>query len=443
LHPSFFLSYNLPFSLLITQFDSPEDKIIEKMNGPDLIARLQANDSTLIRLDITAPLLQSLSYPQIQIFLATFPCVPSIRSVHLSGLDLEAVLSATQIQELVLGIASMQHMQDLCIFRGGSTALNEEAVAQLLQHNDGALTTLLLFQFASLHECPNLAGALRQHASLQRVTITLPTLLPYAALDLYTMCFAVMPQLQVLQIRCPGGTPQEEPLVSPEGFRVLISSPTITSLYLENCGLLDDHMDVLEEELKHNNRTLQLLDLKDNTLLSDDVLYSMGRVLPHNTTLVSLDLSGVYISNGGGQALAKGMAQNSTVTHLELEGTEERYRNEFDIQLQHDQEEWMKQIYYYLRLNRARAAVEEHEKDQINKRAWVEKLNRVSDHLDCLYYFIRQEARFVQGFNSSTSNPSYLNYYLDHCQSVKDDEHRQQQLEANPGAQMIMQYLGQ
>lgn len=425
------------------------------MKGTELIDRLQANDTTLIRLDITAPLLQSMSSAQIHTFLATFPCVPSITSVHLSGMDLDSILTLAQMEELILGIASMQHMHDLCIFRGGSRALNEHAVAQLLQHNnEGRLTTLLLFQFASLHECPALAGALRQHSSLKRLTLTLPTGQPYGALDLYSMCFAAMPHLQVLQIKCQDSStttttkqPQDVPIMTTDGFRILISSTTITSLYLENCGLLDDHMDILEDELMHHNRTLQLLDLKDNTLLSDDVLYSMARVLPHNSVLTSLDVSGAHISSGGGQALAKGMTQNTTLTHLELEGTEERYRNEFNIQLQHDQAEWMKQIYYCLRLNRARAGLGlggSSSTTKNSKRAWVERLNRVSDHLDCLYYFIREESQFVSRMGQDTKvayNPRLD--YLDHHQSVQQDNHLQQQLEANPGAQMIMQYLGQ
>ena len=408
------------------------------MKGTELLDRLKANDATLIRLDITAPLLQSMSLQQIHTFLATFPCVPSIQSVHLSGLDLESVLAAAQVEELILGIASMQSMHDLCIFRGGRTSLlNEHSVAQLLQHNDGRLTTLLLFQFDSLHECPELAGALRQHASLQRLTLTLPVPQPYGALDLYSMCFAAMPHLKVLRIQCCGK--QDVPILTTDAFRVILSSTTLTSLYLENCGLLDDHMDVLEDELLHHNRTLQVLDLKDNTMLSDDVLYSMGKVLPHNPVLTSLDLSGAHISSGGGQALAHGMARNTTLTHLELEGTEERYRNEFNIQLQHDQEDWMKQTYYCLRLNRARVGSQ-----KTSKRAWVERLNRVSDQLDCLYYFIREESQFVSrlGQDLKTAyNPQ--SDYLDHHQNVQQEDHLQQQLEANAGAQMIMQYLGQ
>lgn len=397
-----------------------------------MLNRLKANDPTLIRLDITAPLLQSLRPSQISEFLHAFPCVPSIQSVHLSGLDLDSVLTNAQIQELLLGIASMQHMKDLCLFRGGSTALNEDAVANfLLRHNDGRLTTLLLFQFASLHECPALAGALRQHPSLQRLTLTLPSGVPYGALDLYAMGFAVMPQLRVLQLRCQGT--QQEPIMSTDAIRILVASTTITSLYMENCGLLDDHTDVLEEELP-NNRTLQLLDLKDNVLLSDDVLYSMGRVLARNHTLTSLDLSGAHISSGGGRALAQGMARNQTLTHLELEGTEEKYGNEFDIQLQHDQEDWMQQIYYHLRLNRARAAVGLYNN---SKRAWVERLNRVSDHLDCLYYFIREDSQFVNRMGRDTYNPVAERW------NNNEEEERQQRLEANPGAQMILNYLGQ
>ena len=79
------------------------------------------------------------------------------------------------------------------------------------------------------------------------------------------------------------------------------------------------------------------------------------------------------------------MAQNGRITHLELEGGEERFRDEFDIPVGHSQDDWAQKIYYHIRLNRAlpgQAAPD-------SKATFVEALNSVSDQIDCIYHFVR------------------------------------------------------
>jgi len=146
------------------------------------------------------------------------------------------------------------------------------------------------------------------------------------------------------------------------------------------------------------------LDLKDN-MLTDDALYSFSELLPVNKTLKSINLSGVLISEGGGKKIAAAMTQNSTITHLELEGVAERCKclgyyvllvlssdlslwsrsdaDEFNVPTGHDESVWMQALHHQIRLNRAGSG-------QQNRKRFVESLTSVSDQLDCIYHFVRR-----------------------------------------------------
>lgn len=300
---------------------------------------------------------------------------------------------------MVLDIADMENVEDLCVFRGGSVYLDEQLLSKCLKQNTG-IKVLLLWQFTKLHRYPELAGAMRAHPKLERITITLPHRMEWGCMDLYAMGFAEMPNLRVLQIRCQGK--QEDAIITPEASAILFSAKNISSLYLENVGLLDDHIDVLAEELTHNH-VLTLLDLKDN-MFTDDALYTIGRALPKWKKLCSLDVSGCTITPEGGEEIAKGISQNTCLTHLELEGNEERYQDEFRVPVGHANEPWMKTLYYHLRLNRAQKGGGH---VMHSKARFVEALNAVSDQLDCIFYFIRGYAKYCdrEGKDTNTFCP--------------------------------------
>jgi len=351
-----------------------------------ILERLRSQDPELSRLDITSGLFSELSHGEKSEILRLLPRNTQLQSIHLSGLGLEDVLAPEQIQELGDVIKSME-INDLCVFRGGSTLINEDYVAGCVPPT---LKVLLLWHFASLHEHPLLAKELRQHETLERLTLTLPHGMPWACLDIYAMAFSSMKSLQVLQIRCQGGR-QEDSLVSPEAMALLFGSSTISSLYMENCALLDDHMDIFAAEMPENT-SLTLLDFQDN-LFTDDALYTTGRILPKlPKQLRSINLSGAMISEAAGQVVAQGLSENQYITHLELEGTAQRFRDEFDVPVGHSQDPWMQQIYYHLRLNRALTSGE----IQTDKKAYVEALNSVSDQLDCVFHFVRSHPKYME-----------------------------------------------
>ena len=351
----------------------------------EVTERLGRQDASLIRLDVTSSLFSKLNAQETTKLIQALPLNETVESVHLSG-DLESDLTPPQIEQLVLSIGAMKKIKDLSVFQGRFKILNEKLLSRCLERAKG-LKALLLFQFSSLHKHPVLARTLRHHPNLERITLNLPNSgLPWGCLDDYAKAFGQMTNLRVLQIRCCQKRQQEEAVISPDAIGLLFTSKTIRSLYLENCGLLDDHMDIMAQEIPTKNHVLSVLNLKDNKL-SEDALYTLANMFPciNDSKLTSIDLSGVAITKEAGKVLAAGMAQNTRITHLELEGGEERYQDEFDIPVGHSQEDWAKKIYYHIRLNRAlhgKAAPD-------SKATFVEAINSVSDQIDCIYHFVR------------------------------------------------------
>lgn len=407
--------------------------------------------NSITRLDVTASLMKEWTDHEKQHFIDTLAnpenaASCAITTVHLSGLHLQSVLSDAQIEALVRSIGAMQSVTELFCFQGGpsSTVLTEDLLATALPPN---LQVLMLWQFRST---PNsLAAAMRQHPTLSRVTLNLPCprkkQLPWGCLDVYAMAFCSMEHLTVLQIRCipevgrncneeaasiiSSSTQQAESIITPEAFALLLNSTTIQHLYLENCGLIDDHMDVVLQELP-KNKTLKSLDVKDN-VFSDDCLYTTGRLLPVlPPQFAALDVSGADISDAAGRAVAAGMVQNRTVLHLELEGTLQRFHDEFAVPVGHAQTAWMRAVAHQLRLNRAYAAAAaaaaaknantknakkdqeahpgpngsgcsssssflrcsphyEHHAVRTDPASFVVAVSAVSDNVSCIYHFLR------------------------------------------------------
>ncbi|GKY90540.1 hypothetical protein MPSEU_000027700 [Mayamaea pseudoterrestris] len=352
--------------------------------------RLHENDPTLTRIEVTNTILSEFTTWELNDFPTLLPKNKVISHVHLSGDDLEDTLTNEQIDALLTSIGQLPNLQELFVFRGECEQITGTRLAKLIQQAH-KLTVVMLWGFADLSLEPELAAAMRMHPNLERVTLTLPRSQPYAGMDIFAMGWACMPKLKCLSIRCQLG--QKEPIFSPEALTLLMSSTSITSMYLEGCALIDDHCDVMAEQLKlapGSNKTLSLLDLKHNQL-SDDALYSFASAIRTNTTLTSLDLSGVAITEGGVNALADAMHDNKTLLNLELEGVLSRYQDEFNVPEGHSNTEYMQALTFQLRLNRAGS-------DE-SRPLFVEALNLVSDHLGCLYHLIRK-------------NPSYCNRRL-------------------------------
>jgi hypothetical protein len=430
---------------------------------------------------------------------------------HLADLlaSLGRMVNVTEL--FVFGSSSSDDSDDDDNSDDSVVRLTEELLAKhLLGHpvKQRALKVLMVWQFTKFPEC--LAGAIRQCEGLVRVTVTVPTSvttsstvaarggrnkqnrkktkrkmgrtkcpLPWAALDVLAMALGSLPRLETLQIRGARthrddddcyhtnassyhahhrGRRQDEAVLSPEALDVLLSGcgcRTLTALYLENCGLLDDHMDVVCEHLTTASSStsttstsrLRTLDVKDNQF-TEDCLYTAGRMLSSPAcSLHHLDVSGVISDdddddeNGNedavrihaaGRALAEGMERNRTLHTLEIEGTEDQYRDEFNIRPSRvGTTPWWQSVQRQLRINRAYAfasaaatavdatvptasnkerqlqlsngtttygeqpkcTLQEHDRhDTLLKEspdAFVQALVSVSDDLDCLYYFLR------------------------------------------------------
>ena len=346
-----------------------------------VMQRLMRGDPELVRIDICASIYAEIA--DFDEFLQALETSPSIEVVHLSGLGTRDTVHEDDFRATVEAIGNMPNLKELFVFRGTSRILNEELLSKCL----GAakkLRVLMIWGYDdSLTKNQVLAGAMRMHPSLERVTVTLPTEMPYASLDVYAMGFCGMPKLECLNLRVNGR--QTEAVMSPEATALLLSSRTIESLYLENMGLTDDHSDAIFAELRGSNKVLKSLDLSKNHF-TDDAIYTLAQTLPHNKTLMSIDLSEVPITDGAGEALTKALAHNTYIQHIELEGTEQRYRDEFDIPEGHEVKPWAKLMDYHMRLNRAG--------ETDNRKKFAEALNSVSDHVQCLYKLVRESPKY-------------------------------------------------
>jgi hypothetical protein len=109
--------------------------------------------------------------------------------------------------------------------------------------------------------------------------------------------------------------------------------------------------------------------------------------------LQSIDLSGVMITPEGGRALADGiMSGNTTLRHLELEGVFDNYKDEFNIPELHKKSDWMIDLDYQLRLNRAFV---EGKGLESSPRKFVDAISHVSDHVGCIYYLLRTHHKYT------------------------------------------------
>jgi Ran GTPase-activating protein (RanGAP) involved in mRNA processing and transport len=343
-----------------------------------LIDRLAESDPELIRLDITASAFVDYTRHEKEDFIAALQSCRSIRHVHLSGDGLEGVMDAEQTDLLIDALGYVENLEELFVFKGDNPEISGSRLAKTVKYST-KLKVFMIWGFASIEKEHELAGAIRNHLRLERVTVTLPTRCSYACLDVFVMGFAGMQRLKCLCLRCR--LPQKEAAISPEAISLLFRSRSLESIYVENCGLCDDHSDAIADELATNNAQLTLLDLKHN-LFSDDALYAFALCLKKNRTLKSLDLSGAYISEGGVYALATALEENPVITHVELEGDESRFRDEFAIPDGHSRTPYMQALDFRLRLNRAGK--------RENRQQFAEALNMVSDHLDCLYHLVRR-----------------------------------------------------
>jgi hypothetical protein len=391
-----------------TNTSSSHQQQQQQLNIP-LNHRVWDCDPDLTRLDLSATTLKSLSADERRDLVEAFAHNRIIETLHLSGQNVlirdindgHAALTEDEFVHIVEMAGSLPNLQELFVFRGNCQALTEDLLSKLIKKSS-KLKVLMMWGFDEMggkqggvnHAASfNLAATLRRHPSLERITLTLPPKMPYACLDVYVMAFAERPTLHCLNIRGQqvsssskdGGDDRDrEAVISPEALSLLLASTSIDCLYLEGIGLIDDHIDAVYDELC-TNETLSLLDLQGNHF-TDDVIYTFARILPCNNKLHSLDLSGVVLSEASGKQLAKSMEENSTLKYMELEGTEERYQDEFFVPKGHEDTEWMKALDYQLRLNRAGTAG--------NRKKFVEALNSVSDHLGCLYNYVRENPKY-------------------------------------------------
>lgn len=303
--------------------DKTPEQILQTLKAreelPPLSVRLATGDENLVRLEITRRVLTEWSETERSNVLHVLNegLNNSVKCVHLSGEGLGDFYAEAEWETFLSGLCSLPSLEELFIFHGSNPFLGQEYLAK---HIVKAKKLRVLMMWGYSKYIPDYCAAVQKLPNLERNTLTLARTMKWSSMDMYCMAMAQLSSLKCLNLRCPHGC--KDSIVSPEALAVLLQSKSIESLYMDNCGLIDDHTDVFAAELKENT-VLKLLDIKNN-LFSDDALFSMASCMPHNSTLTTLDLTGVTITEAGGRKLAKSMEKNSTMLFIELEGYAER-----------------------------------------------------------------------------------------------------------------------
>jgi hypothetical protein len=223
----------------------------------------------------------------------------------------------------------------------------------------------------------------------------------------------------------------------------LLSSSSITDLYLTRLGLSQDHFVTIAHALTIN-KTLRVLDLFGNNLANDQVLLfaqalqnnegletfilpcpsdedlrvdcsiAISEVLQVNKTLITLNLPRCTLSDIGLHHLAEGLTVNTTLKKIEVgvsknvgdKGTaaltgmlEKNYELE-RLVVSSAEKSIKDKVEYYMRLNAVgRGSLLN--SGHANRGEWVEMLISVRDDLDCLFYFTTMNPTVCQFANAS------------------------------------------
>lgn len=226
----------------------------------------------------------------------------------------------------------------------------------------------------------------------------------------------------------------------------LMSSKSITDLYLSRLGLGGDHLTVISEGLA-TNQTLRVLDLFGNNIenhhviamaqaleqndsveilvlpcptndLSVESCAAISQALKVNQKLTTLNLPRSNLTDEGIWHLAQGLTVNKTLKKVEVgvsknvgdtgmnaltDMLEKNYELERLVVSSADQS-IKEKTEYYMRLNQVgRGDLLSPSNKSATREQWVEMLISVVDDLDCLFYFINVNPTLCQMANMSNA----------------------------------------
>lgn len=286
----------------------------------------------------------------------------------------------------------------------------------------------------------DLADALKTHPALRDIRIGGFHLIEDGCFDCVLQALAESPALEIVSLQL--STPSVAAPFTPQAIGTLVTSATLTDLYLSRLGLDAKHVTAVAESMKVN-KSLRVLDLFGNNIenehvvlfakvlqtnktletlvlpcpsddISVDACAAISRALRENTTLVTLNLPRSNLKDEGLLHLVQGLNVNTTLKKIEvgvskdigdqgmgalMKMLETNYELE-RLVVSSSQKSIKEKVQYYMRLNEVgRGALLRDGK--ATREQWVEMLISCSDDLDCLFYFINVNPSLCQFANAS------------------------------------------
>jgi hypothetical protein len=284
------------------------------------------------------------------------------------------------------------------------------------------------------------ADCLKRHSSLGDFRFGGFQLTENISLDSVVEALAEVRTLEVVNLQLTGSQAATTPF-SCRALSKLLSSPSITDLYLSRLALSDDHLMAIAACLRDTS-VLRVLDLFGNSfsdkhlmLISNALLTNSGLqtlVLPcpidafsvetcaavslalqSNKTLLRLSLPCTKLCDDGLLHIAEGLTVNTTLKKIEVGLSKEigdkglkalQQMLEKNYQLERllvptAEKGIQKKVEHYMRLNEVgRGSLLRDGKS--TREQWVEMLISVRNDLDCLFYFTSMNPSICQFANT-------------------------------------------
>lgn len=309
------------------------------MNRAAIVERLNDNDPSLVKLDLSS----SLQITDFEVFQHAMLANHTVKKVVVDFQWIVEYLSRDdEYLQLLETVGRMEGLEKLMIFDHGRQPIHMEALASAMRpaRNLKALDVVRL-EFSSMNDVEVFAQVMQEHATLERFSSHRLTLAEGVTLDPLFESLQLLPNLRAVCLSFDWDLRTS-----------YVKEPTALVTLCQSTSL---------QELKLWSRQLD-----------DTCCVAIAQALRVNTTLKTLDLQCQVIGNIGLEEISRMMEQNYTIESVRTTGRRLSLTNKIDL---------------YVRLNRAGRILLV--KEQASKQEWVDVLIEGREDIDAIFYFLR------------------------------------------------------
>jgi hypothetical protein len=350
-------------------------------------------------------------------------------------------LTNDQWLKMLEGVGYLKTLEQLQIW---CSTIPVSSFAHVLQH---AVKLKVVFFFhirldGSQHDFIDFSDAIRYHPALTEFRFGgIDTVNETISFNCVLEALGEAEKMQIVTVQLMNGNRQNR--FTGDALAALMSSRSITCLYLTRLGLGHDHYEAIAIALTTNSQ-LRILDLFANNVQNDQLLHIVNAlssnhglemvVLPglndldfndecsmaiadmikNNKSIISLYMPCSKFNDIGLVHLAKSLSVNTTLKKVEIavsnkigqqgmDALTEMLVKNYELErlvVDSNEKSIKSKIEYYMRLN-AVGRGQLINSGQANRVEWVNMLVSVRDDLDCLFYFVSMNPTLCQFANTS------------------------------------------